>query len=87
MSPGRRARFVATIGGGIAYGWLGAGTSPGGVGFVNIDTGFEVDWGGVLVGLAAQQALLFGGRDTTEVALSDPRVTFGVGARIGFGSF
>lgn len=87
MSPGRKARFVASIGGGIAYSWLGAGTSPGGVGFVNIDTGFEVDWSGVLLGLAAQQALLFGGKDTTVVALSDPRVTFGVGARIGFGSF
>jgi len=87
MSPGRKARFVATIGGGAAYNWLGAGKSPGGVAFVNIDTGFELDWSGVLLGLAAQQTLLLGGADTPLVELADPRVTFGLGARIGFGAW
>ena len=46
MSPGRKARFVASIGGGLAYNWLGKGESPGGVAFINLDTGFELDWSG-----------------------------------------
>jgi hypothetical protein len=87
MSPGRKARFVATIGGGLAYNWLGSGKSPGGTAFVNIDTGFELDWSGVLLGLAAQQTFLLGGTDTVVVDLADPRVTFGLGARIGFGAW
>ncbi|MDI1448942.1 hypothetical protein [Polyangium sp. 6x1] len=87
MSPGRKARFVATIGGGLAYNWLGSGESPGGVAFINLDTGFELDWSGVLVGLAAQQTLLLGGTDTADVELADPRVTVGIGARVGFGGW
>jgi len=87
MSPGRKARFVASIGGGLAYNWLGKGESPGGVAFINLDTGFELDWSGVLVGLAAQQTLLLGGADTAEVELADPRVTIGLGARVGFGGW
>ncbi len=87
MSPGRKARFVATIGGGLAYNWLRNGTSPGGVAFINLDTGFELDWSGVLVGLAAQQTLLLGGTDTADVELADPRVTLGVGARIGLANW
>jgi hypothetical protein len=87
MSPGRKARFVATIGGGLAYKWLGSGDSPGGVVFVNLDTGFEYDWSGVLLGIAAQQSLLLGGADTDGVELADPRVTLGLGARIGYGAW
>jgi len=87
MSPGRKARFVATIGGGLAYNWLGKNTSPGGVAFVNLDTGVELDWSGVLVGLTAQQTLLLGGTDTAEVELADPRVSLGLGARVGFASW
>ncbi len=87
MSPGRKARFVATIGGGLAYNWIGRGDSPGGVAFFNIDAGFEYDWSGVLLGLAAQQSLLVGGVDTAVAELADPRVTLGLGARIGYGSW
>lgn len=87
MSPGRKVRFVASIGGGLAYNWLGKGESPGGVAFINLDTGFELDWSGVLVGLAAQQTLLLGGTDTADVELADPRVTLGLGARIGLGAW
>jgi hypothetical protein len=87
MSSGRRVRFVATIGGGFAYNWLGDGKSPGGTAFANLDTGIEFDFGGVLLGFAAQQTLLFGGADTADIELKDPRVLFGLGARIGFGTW
>ena len=87
MSPGRKTRFVATIGGGLAYKWIGAGDSPGGVAFGNLDMGFEYDWTGVLLGVAAQQSVLLGGSDADGVALADPRFTFGLGARIGYGGW
>ncbi|UQA61562.1 hypothetical protein [Polyangium aurulentum] len=87
MSAGRRVRFVATIGGGFAYNWLAGGKSPGGTAFANLDTGLELDFGGVLLGLAAQQTLLLGGADTVDIELKDPRVLFGGGARIGFGTW
>jgi hypothetical protein len=87
MSSGRRVRFVATIGGGFAYNWLSEGTSVGGTGFTNLDCGLELDFRGVLLGVAVQHGLLFGGADTADVNLEDPRHTLGVGARIGFGAW
>ncbi len=83
MSPGRTARFVATIGAGLAYKWTGSETSPGAVPFANLDLGFEYDWSGVLLGVAAQQSLL-GGAETVEAELADPRFTVGLGVRIGY---
>jgi hypothetical protein len=87
MSPGRTARFVATIGAGLAYKWIGSGKSPGAVPFGNLDLGFEYDWSGVLLGIAAQQSLLFGGDDTGGAELADPRFTVGLGARIGYAAW
>jgi hypothetical protein len=84
MSPGRTARFVATINAGLAYKWLGSGVSPGAVPFGNLDLGFEYDWSGVLLGVAAQQGLLLGGDETTGSELADPRFTVGLGVRIGY---
>jgi hypothetical protein len=87
MSPGQKARFVATVGGGLAYKWIGTGDSPGGVAFGNLDLGFEYDWSGVLLGLAAQQSVLLGGSDTDGVQLADPRFTFGLGVRVGYAAW
>lgn len=84
MSPGRTTRFVATIDGGLAYKWIGAGKSPGAVPFVNLDLGFEYDWTGVLLGVAAQQSVFLGSDDVNGRELSDPRVTLGLGVRIGY---
>lgn len=87
MSPGQKARFVATIGGGLAYKWIGSGDSPGGGAFGNLDLGFEYDWSGVLLGIAAQQSVLLGGADVDGVDLADPRFTFGLGVRVGYASW
>lgn len=84
MSPGRTARFVATIDGGLAYKWIGSGKSPGAVPFVNLDLGFEYDWSGVLLGVAAQQNVFLGSDAVNGRELSDPRVTIGLGVRIGY---
>jgi hypothetical protein len=87
MSPGRKVRFVSTIGGGFAYNWLSGGKSPGGTAFINLDTGLELDFRGVLVGLQAHQTLLFGGSETADIDLQSPRVLFGLSARVGFGAW
>jgi len=84
MSPGRTMRFVATIDGGLAYKWIGAGKSPGAVPFVNLDLGLEYDWSGVLLGVAAQQNVFMASDDVNGRELSDPRVTIGLGVRIGY---
>ena len=84
MSPGRNARFVATIGGGIAYKWIATGKSSGVVPFGNLDLGFEYDWSGVLLGIAAQQSVLLPGDDIGRTELSDPRFTIGLGVRVGY---
>lgn len=84
MSPGRTLRFVATIGGGIAYKWLGRTNRSGIVPFGNLDLGMEYDWSGVLLGLAAQQSVLLPGDEVGGSELSDPRFTLGLGVRIGY---
>lgn len=84
MSPGRTARFVATIGGGIAYKWIARGESSEAVPFGNLDLGFEYDWSGVLLGIAAQHNVLLPGDDVTRPELSDPRFSLGLGVRIGY---
>lgn len=84
MSPGRTARFVATIDIGLAYPWIGTGKSPGATPFGNLDLGFEYDWGGVILGLAAQQSVYLASDDATQAELNDPRVTLGLGVRIGY---
>ncbi len=84
MSPGRTTRFVATIDLGLAYQWLGSSPSPGATPFGNLDLGFEYDWGGVILGLAAQQSVYLAGDDPNEPELNDPRVTLGLGVRIGY---
>ncbi len=84
MSPGRSTRFVATIDAGFAYKWLDAGNSPGAVPFGNLDLGLEFDWSGVLLGVAAQQSVFLGGEETGGAELQDPRVTLGLGVRIGY---
>lgn len=84
MSPGRTTRFVATIDAGFAYKWLDAGNSPGAVPFGNLDLGLEFDWSGVLLGVAAQQSVFLGGDETGGAELQDPRVTLGLGVRVGY---
>jgi hypothetical protein len=84
MSPGRTARFVATIGGGLAYKWIAAGKGSEVVPFGNLDLGFEYDWSGVLLGIAAQQGVLLPGDDVDQRELSDPRFSLGLGVRIGY---
>jgi hypothetical protein len=84
MSPGRTLRFVATIDGGLAYKWIGAGKSPGAVPFMNLDLGMEYDWSGVLLGVAAQQNVFLASDNVNARELSDPRFTLGLGVRIGY---
>lgn len=84
MSPGRTARFVATIGGGLAYKWITKGDSSQVVPFGNLDMGFEYDWSGVLLGIAAQHNVLLPGDEVGRMELSDPRFTLGLGVRLGY---
>lgn len=84
MSPGRTARFVATIDLGLAHKWTDQNDLTGNVPFGNLDLGFEYDWSGVLLGVAAQQGVLLPGDSATNSELRDPRVTLGLGVRVGY---
>jgi hypothetical protein len=102
MTTGERFRFVQLVGGGVALdtiSWAPGSTGPtlarrgasGADGFLLIETGFEVDIGGVLLGLALQNYL--GSRGALDETTHDqwsantyggPLYTLGLGLRAGY---
>ena len=91
MTPWQTARFYGVVGGGAAYDWLEARpvegdpwTREGLTAYFHTELGFELDFHGVLAGLAAQ-ALFQSSRGLGVDAYdSDTLVSLGGGLRIGY---